>query len=264
MNAALTQEQIDFFEENGYLRIERITTDEDIAEIKESYDRIFAERAGREDGNQFDLAGVDEDNEEASLPQILEPARYAPELNDSLLLQNADRICKQLIGEEPNCVVAHAILKPARHGSETPWHQDAAYWDPNIIARSISIWVPLQAATEENGCMLFVPGSHLLDVLPHRSIGDDPRIHGLELDPSAMEHVRGAVACPLPPGGCTLHGGYTLHYAGPNRTDEPRRALILAAFVDGPRRAKPISFPWQEEKRTKSAEKRRAAQSQRA
>jgi hypothetical protein len=258
MNVSLSRDEIAFFRTEGYLRLPRLTTEEDVAVVRDVYDRLFHERAGWEDGNQFDLSGAGEDATEARLPQILEPARYAPELNDSLMLQHANSICKQLLGDAAECTVAHAILKPAMHGSETPWHQDAAYWDPNVIARSISIWVPLQPATIENGCMQFVPGSHRLDVLPHRSIGDDPRVHGLELDPSAMHHVERAVPCPLPTGGCTIHGGYMLHYAGPNRTEEPRRALILAAWVDGPRRKTPVRFPWQEKWNTSSGEKRRA------
>jgi ectoine hydroxylase-related dioxygenase (phytanoyl-CoA dioxygenase family) len=260
MDVPLTDAQVAFFEENGYLRLDRITTDEDVARLRISYDRIFRERAGRDEGNQFDLAGTNQDDAEESLPQILEPALYAPEMNESLLLRNADRICKQLLGEHANCVVAHAILKPAHHGGETPWHQDAAYWDPNLISPSISIWVPLQPVDEENGCMEFVPGSHKLDVVAHRSIGDDPRVHGLELDPSASHHIRNPVSCPLPAGGCTIHGGYMLHHAGPNHTNEPRRALIMAAWVKGRPRDKPISFPWQQAWKTKLGEKQRARQ----
>ena len=67
MDVILTREQIDFFEANGYLRIDRITTDEDVAQIRKSYDRIFEERPGRDEGNQFDLAGADEDDKEASV-----------------------------------------------------------------------------------------------------------------------------------------------------------------------------------------------------
>ena len=254
----LTQDQIRHFEEEGFLRLEQITSDTDIAALRESYDRIFAERAGREDGFQFDLAGTDDDDAEASLPQILQPAKYAPEMNDSELLQNATEIARQLLGPEATCSIAHAILKPPRDGAETPWHQDAAYWNPNVMARSISIWVPLQEATLENGCMQFVPGSHKLDVLPHQSIGGDPRVHGLELLEESWRHVNDPVACPLPPGGCTIHGGYMLHYAGPNKSDQPRRALILGAELPGIPRDGERTFPWQEAWQTAGQKKREA------
>lgn len=254
----LTDEQVAHYHEQGYLAIDALTSPEDIETLRQSYDRIFAERAGRDEGNSFDLAGADEDGKAAALPQILNPAKYAPEMNDSQLLQNATRVGRQLLGPDVKASFAHAIFKPPQHGAPTPWHQDAAYWDPNYDYKSISIWVPLQPATIENGCMHFVPHSHTLDVLTHHSINNDPRIHGLELDESEMHRTEAAVACPLPPGGATFHGGYMLHYAPANRSDIPRRALILNVSVPATPRKQRRSFPWMDEKRT--ARQQRAEQ----
>lgn len=260
----LTDEEIAFYHREGYLAIDALTTSDDVAFIREAYDRIFAERAGRAEGAQFDLAGTDEEGQEAALPQILNPARYAPEINDSLLLKNARIAIQQLLGDDAPCHFAHAIYKPAKYGSETPWHQDASYWNPNVITRSISIWVPLQEATPANGCMHFVPRSQQDEaVLPHRSINNDPRIHGMELHPDEMDKVADAVACPLPPGGATFHNGYMLHYTPPNRSEIPRRAIILSGRDPRPvERETPISFPWQEEKRTARMERVRKATKQ--
>src|SRR4051812_3903012 len=117
----LTQDQIDFFRREGYLVLPPITTADEIARLREIYDRLFAERAGRAEGNQFDLAGADEEDQEATLPQILGPSRYAPELNSFQFKRNAKAIAEQLLGGE--CTVGeHAILKPPRHGAATPWH----------------------------------------------------------------------------------------------------------------------------------------------
>lgn len=256
----LTPEQIRAFEEDGYLAVDALTTQEEVAELRESYDRIFAQQAGREEGRQFDLAGTDEDGKEAALPQILNPAEYAPELNESQLLQNVQQIARQLLGEEATAAFAHAIFKPARTGAPTPWHQDAAYWNPAMRHRNISVWVPLQEATLENGCMQFVPGSHRQDVVRHRSINNDPRIHGLELHPDEMHRVENPVACPLPPGGATFHGGYMMHYTAPNRSDIPRRALILSAAVPSTPLDKPRRFPWLDEKQTARQQRAMAAE----
>lgn len=261
MDAPLTlsREQTAFFHREGYLALEQLTTPEDVAFLRALYDGIFAERAGREVGDQFDLAGRDDDGGSAALPQILRPAKYAPAMNDSLLLKNAAAVARQLLGPEAVTEFAHAINKPPRAGAETPWHQDAAYWGPDLVYRAISIWVPLQEATEENGCMEFVPRSHTLDVIRHRSINDDPRIHGLELHPEELPRVRTAVRCPLAAGGATIHGPYMLHHAGPNRSAGPRRALILNAGVDPIRRDIPLRLTWMEEKATAREARARAA-----
>jgi len=251
----LTDEQIAAFHENGFLAIPALTTQKEVARLREIYDRLFAQKAGRETGDQFDLAGTDEEGKEAALPQILGPSKYAPELNDFALRKNALTVARQLLGPDANYAGEHAILKPARSGAPTPWHQDEAYWNPALDYRSISIWVPLQEATLENGCMQFVPGSHKLPIAKHQSIGNDPRVHGLELAPDANVDVEKAVACPLPAGGATMHLSSTLHYTSANRTDAPRRAYILVFHAPSKPRETPRRFPWQEEKRTARQER---------
>ncbi len=113
----------------------------------------------------------------------------------------------------------------------------------------ISIWIPLQEATIENGCMWFVPGSHRQDILPHHPIGHDPRVIGLEVDEPEKFMAQG-VACPLPPGGATIHHCRTIHYTGPNLSDGPRRAYILGYGLPPARRDIPRDFYWLRQQQT--------------
>ena len=253
----LTQDQIDFYHREGFLALESITTQEEVEWLRAIYDRLFAERAGREEGNQFDLGGTDEEGKEAVLPQILNPAKYAPEIKEGLFRVNAYSIAKQLLGKDVNVHGDHAILKPARFGAETPWHQDEAYWGSNMHYCSFSMWMPLQPATLENGCMQFVPRSHLWEVQPHHCINNDPRIHGLEIDSA---DVSDAVPCPIPAGGCTIHTNRTLHYAGPNRSDIPRRALIMGFGLPATPREELRDFYWNTQKQTPREERARKSE----
>lgn len=255
---SLSPEQIAFFHENGYLAIDAITTQEEVEFIRAIYDRLFDTRAGREEGNQFDLAGTDEEGKVAALPQILNPVKYAPELRDTLVHANALSMARQLLGEEASGGGAHAILKPARYGAPTPWHQDEAYWNPDLDYYSISVWVPLQPATLENGCMQFVPGTHRWEVQPHHCINNDPRIHGLEIDQTPNEDQ--IAICPLPPGGATFHLSRTLHYTAPNLSDTPRRAYILGFGTQPKPRTESRDFYWNTQKRTARDERARSAQ----
>lgn len=253
-NTPLSQEQARFYNENGFLSVPCLTDETELKIMRTAYDRIFAEKAGRDEGNEFDLAGGDVDNKQAALPQILNPAKYAPELRDTKAEAAAREIAQQLLCPDGSEKVvggpAHAILKPAFHGAITPWHQDEAYWDPKMNPRSISIWMPLQEATLENGCMQFIPGSHKLEILPHQSIGKDPRVHGLEIcEPNDIDFSK-AVPCPIPAGGATLHPGRTLHYAGSNNSPEPRRALIFGFSLPPIPREDDRRFVWNEIKKT--------------
>lgn len=164
----LTAGQIERFSAEGYLSVPALTTQSDVAELRDIYDRLFDRKVGRELGLQFDLAGLDDDGSEA-------------------------------VSEE---------------------------------------------------------------VLPHRSLNDDNRIHANELRPEFLHHAAGAVPCPLPPGGATFHGGYTLHYTGPNRSSGPRRAIILYAGVPPTKRAVPRDQPWMRARATERA--KRAAEAKAA
>jgi ectoine hydroxylase-related dioxygenase (phytanoyl-CoA dioxygenase family) len=253
----LSSAQVDFYHREGYLALPQITTAEEVQWLRGIYDRLFSQRAGREEGNQFDLGGSDEEGEEAKLPQILQPSRYAPELKEAPIRASALAVATQLLGEACIAQGEHAIMKPARIGAETPWHQDEAYWGDEMEYNSMSIWIPLQEATIENGCMWFIPGSHKSEVLPHHSIGNDVRVHGLELDSPPPQET--AVACPILAGGCTIHHNRTMHYAGANKSDQPRRAYILSFCTPAKKRATARDFYWNKMKQTARQERAKAA-----
>lgn len=257
----LSAEQIAFFKENGFLSLPQISTPDEIEMMRQTYDRLFENKAGRDEGNQFDLAGTDEDGKEAALPQILQPSKYAPELWDTQARANALAVVRQLLGDDMEAEGDHAIFKPARHGAPTPWHQDEAYWNPDMEYRSVSVWMPLQDVDEENGCMQFIPGSHELEIAEHQSIGNDPRIHGLEV--LADVDTSAPAICPLPAGGATFHPSRTLHYTAPNGSDRPRRAYIMM-FAAPPKKRADLGLPvrrfeWNERKRTARQERQAAA-----
>ena len=245
LNAA----QIARYHEDGFITLDEISTPSEVEQLRGIFDRLFSSKAGRERGAQFDLAGTDEDDRPAALPQILNPVEFAPELAQTVFRANALSVARQLLGPETIPWFEHAILKPANYGAATPWHQDEAHRnDHGCEYEQLSIWMPLQEATAANGCMQFIVGSHRGPVLEHRSPGNDPRVTALEcigdFDPAT------ARLCPLPAGGATVHHSRTLHSAGPNHSDIPRRAYILA--FRGPSRPNPAfqGYPWNAAKKT--------------
>lgn len=236
--------QIARYHQEGFLAIsEGVAPAAEVPRLRGIYDRIFAEQAGKSEGRHFALFGDEKRPEQPMVHQILGPERYAPELTGSAAWANARVIFTALFGAEPTALSSHAICKPAGSPLATPWHQDEAYWNPDSYNRSASIWIPLQDVDEASGCMQFVPGSHLADILPHRLAGGDERAQGLELEPGDWD-LSNAVSCPLRAGGCTIHGGRMLHYTGANRAAIPRRAWIITAGIEAPKRLIPASYPW--------------------
>ena len=235
----VTDGDVQRFRDQGFLVLDALTTEAEVVALHDVYDRLFEPGAPITDGDRVELAG--DTDAPPVLPQILNPDRYAPELRETTAYRNAGEIARRLLGDGAFPMGMHAIRKPPRDGVATPWHQDEAYWDPSLEHHAISVWMPLQPATLDNGCMQFIPGSHRSDVQEHRLI--NPESHGLVVSDDSA--ATGAVACPLAPGGATVHSGRTLHYAAPNTTDEPRRALIMA-FAREPRRLdRARDFHWQ-------------------
>ena len=50
-----------------------------------------------------------------------------------------------------------------------PWHQDLAYLIPEEAGDTlvVNVWLPLVRATEENGCMQVIRGSHRYNLIEH-------------------------------------------------------------------------------------------------
>ena len=233
----LTPEQIDQFHTEGYTWVPRLTTDEELEWLAPIYDELFASRRGAFKGGYFDLARPYEAEGEDLVPQVLAPEVRHPELRDTNIFRNAMAIGAQLLGLPESDLKAwsHMILKPPHVGGPLPWHQDEAYWETEFAYRALGVWVPLDPATVESGCMHFLPGSHTGPVQPHRHIDDDPAVHGLELiDPP--DDAR-AVAVPLEPGGATFHHCRTMHMTPPNLSDHVRRAWANEIQVE------PIRLP---------------------
>ncbi|MET9410890.1 phytanoyl-CoA dioxygenase family protein [Streptomyces sp. NPDC002935] len=140
--------------------------------------------------------------------------------------------------------------KPPVVGSAKPWHQDMAFAPPGFDPREhgiVTVWVALEPATVRNGCLEFLPGSHLLGLLPHS--GDSERLPGqAPLERATEPHVADehlpdtdkAVVMELEPGSAVLFDGLVLHRSAPNTTAaQPRTAVSFVYRVPRPAWSRP-------------------------
>jgi ectoine hydroxylase-related dioxygenase (phytanoyl-CoA dioxygenase family) len=244
----LTAEQIQRFWADGYLLVDDVTSGEEIAAMRVVYDRLFAKRAGWDNGDLFDMVARDDLQKGLSLPQMLWPSKYEPFFQTTLARRNAERVAQQILGPTAENMNEHAILKPAFSGAATPWHQDEAFNTTGSGFReSIAMWMPLQDVSEDNGCLWYVPQSHLGPLHVHHSPNNDPAIHGLETNPPELAR---AVPVPMKAGSVVIHHSLTLHSAGVNAGPEPRRSYALGFGVKTERNLLSREYPWNLEKQT--------------
>ncbi len=253
--APLSAAQAQSFLDEGFLVVPELCDRAELQEIRTILLDLFAQQAGREEGNQFDMLSLDHKGSDAIQPQIVKPSLYAPALLRTPHFRRVQAIARQLLGPEAQFSFDHSILKPAGKAAATPWHQDEAHsHDLHFRYDQISFWMPLQDVSEQNGCMRYVPGSNRGPLLPHRSLNDDPRIHAIEC-PTEYFDESAAVAQPVPAGWCILHNVRTLHSALPNQSAADRLVYVIAFRGPPVPRSEPANFIWLESKRTASLER---------
>ncbi len=129
---------------------------------------------------------------------------------------------RPLLTGEPVLVGVETFNKPALVGSAVPPHQDNAYFcqtPPDVL----TLWIALDAATEANGAVEYLPGSHH-ELRAHRASGVKGNSMGLAEPPRAGES--GAFLGIINPGDALVHHCQTIHFSAPNRSPEPRLSLI--------------------------------------
>lgn len=239
--AALTDEARAEYVERGFTKIDRITSDEEVGWLREVYDALFEGEAGAYVLRDV-MTRIDEQRGDR-VGQIIRPETYLPELKETQFWKNSRRLARELLGlgGEEMDGWGHMVRKAPRDDEALPFHQDEAFWDPNFDYRSLGVWMPLDPATEESGCMSLAPGSHLEGVREHRLGKGDPAVTYIEMIDPPLARM---VAHPIPIGGASFHHCRTIHGSGPNRSDHVRRAYINEWQAVPVKRDKPKDHPW--------------------
>lgn len=216
----LTIEQKSFFEQNGYLVIEDIISADEVENYRWIYDR-FLSGAIDTGKNRSDLgAGLGDNKKVENITQIMWPSDFVEGLSGMSYHVHSLAIARDLLGDDMEMDFDMLINKAPFTNTITPWHQDAAYWINLPDKRAISCWLALDNASLENGCMWYVPGSHLMPLRTHKNA--DGKKGALTCEANEEE----GVGVELKAGSCVLHHGATLHYSRGNSTAGQRRALI--------------------------------------
>ena len=213
----LTKDQLDFFNKEGFLVVRDLLSHDEVAYYSDVYNS-FLNNSIDTTGLRSDLSGSDNKTGEM-ITQIMVPGKLLPELLNKPLHKKTLSIAKILLGLDMELDFDMLINKAPFTNTETPWHQDEAYWLDMPDKRAVSCWTAIDQASRDNGCMWYTPGSHLNDLLPHEQTGNKGalRCHGSEQDSVYVE---------LEPGSAVFHHGRTRHYSRGNTTEHHRRAFI--------------------------------------
>lgn len=169
----------------------------------------------------FDGAKLRPEDREAHIRKFSRFIEDSEALRAVALSRRLHRILDRIMGEGRELLQDMALIKPPRVGGAKPWHQDAAYFrvrDPGLV---VGVWIALDPARRENGCMEVIPRSHAEGPVPHIPAEDVNlcTIRPDRLRPAERVHVE------LEPGDALIFHPLLHHYTAPNNSDLRRRAL---------------------------------------
>jgi ectoine hydroxylase-related dioxygenase (phytanoyl-CoA dioxygenase family) len=231
----LTDDQVRFYEENGYLAGVKMLDEEQLNALREELAALVdPAHPGHELFYEFNA------NESADPQQILFHAlgawRIKPGLHDVLWHPAFVVPAAQLLGGAVRFWHDQIFYKPAQHGGIVLWHQDYSYWTRTTPMAHLSCWIGLDDSTRENGCVHYVPRSHRWQLLPRADFANDMNAVLDSLSPAQRDEFK-PVAIELKAGEASFHHPMMVHGSYANKTSKPRRAVVLNVFRDGVRSA---------------------------
>jgi len=223
MRSTLTEQEIADYRSNGFLAIDRLLDDSELAAWREAVDTAVA----------ADLARAPDDSAAARarvFDQRMNLRRVSADIKALVDGPSVGKLAAHLEGVDAVRVYLDQALVKEPYGAPTQFHQDLPWW-PFESDHACTIWIALDDATVENGCLYFVPGSHRLDLTYRSDLG--PQLGAIFANNPEVESA--PVPSPIPAGGCTIHNARTIHGAGANMTPGRRRAMTVAFMPDGVR-----------------------------
>jgi phytanoyl-CoA hydroxylase len=235
--ATIQLEQIERFQEQGYLKLDRLLSPAEVDGLKERLEDVLHGRARWPDSC---FQNLDPDRFRAPSGAPMPEGIQMPSAQDERFRAVAEHprlveVMRALMGTEVRRYTDQVILKTPGISPETFFHQDGFYWR-NTPDRTINCWIALDDAGVGNGCLRFMPGSHAWGLKEHEAYFDEPSLHSgqtgeqfrrLRIPLSKVDFSR-EVAEPVEAGGCLLFLKYTWHRSDPNRSPHQRRAYAIA------------------------------------
>lgn len=213
-NAHLAPEQVQHYDKEGYVLFnEPVFAPEKFERLRS----LFEENLAQYGAADLDLIHMRD-------PRLLE-FLLAPELLD---------LVEPLVGPNIGLWSSGFISKDPFTGAATPWHEDSAYWEGLISTMNgiCTVWLAIDPATRENGCMKVIPGTHTAvgGFSEYEETAEVAlNIFGRQIKPELVDENQ-AVYFELAPNECSLHEARIIHGADANTSPQRRCGYTMRYF----------------------------------
>ncbi len=222
----LSAVQIAEFKQNGFLVVEDVLSQGEVAAIADRADLIAAGEAEHVPETSVQLEAVFRNGERVVEDQVLAVRKlynlafYDPVMWEHVVHPRIVAIIADLLDTEDLKMYGDQLfMKAPEVGTAQAWHQDSASWRDILPMDLVTAWTAIDEATLENGCLHFAPGTQRWGML-----------RGAQLAPFLGDLNDGqwpSMPVPLKSGSISFHHSLTLHRSGANGSDARRRGYAV-------------------------------------
>jgi ectoine hydroxylase-related dioxygenase (phytanoyl-CoA dioxygenase family) len=227
----LSDEQIAFYRANGYIAGLPMLTDTQIEALREELTELM--NPAHSKNHLFYEYNSNESKDPAKIVfHALGAWRISHGFHDLLWNPAFTMPASQLLEGAVRFWHDQLFCKPAHHGGVVAWHQDYSYWTRTQPLAHLTCWIGLDDSTRDNGCLHYIPGSHLWPDLPITGLTGDMDAIQSVLSDEQKEQFK-PVAIELKKGEASFHHPRMIHGSFANTTGTARRATVINVFRDG-------------------------------
>jgi len=219
---ALSKDEINFYNDQGYLLVEDVISENQHKEMLALVDGFFEKsKMIRENDNIFDLEdGHSSDN--PRLKRIKQPHQHSQFFWDIIKESKIEEILRDLLGDNVSLKTSKLNTKAPGGGAAVEWHQDWAFY-PHTNDNVLALGLMLNDVDIDNGPLMVIPESHKGPVLSHFNNG----VFCGAIDPDDSDFdMSKAVTLTGKARSMTIHHARTLHGSSPNNSNRDRLVLF--------------------------------------
>ncbi len=214
---SLSEEQINFYQENKYIKIKNILS----PELVHHFNQIITDKVNELNSVKTPLE--ERDTYGKAFLQLFNLWRESEAIKKLIFSSRIAQIAAELMQVEGVRLYHDQALYKEAGGGITPWHADQYYW-PLATDKTITAWMPLQATPLEMGPLEFSAGSHAIQEGRTLQISDESEAFlDKKLRVTDFKHIIEAFDI----GEISFHSGWVFHRAGANTTAHTRKVMTV-------------------------------------
>jgi phytanoyl-CoA hydroxylase len=228
-NNDITTENIQFYQDYGYLVARGLFSADEVQELKNDTAKIFKGHYGQVDG----MLPVGENESDADILKkyvaIHFPHKISPVIKNYLSHQAVADVLTKIVSPNVKCMQSMLFVKGSGKAGQS-WHQDEFYI-PTRDKSLIGVWIAIDDASVQNGCLWVVPGSqkpgYIMPRVENKS-NEYADVDTIDVSGYPAEEV---IPLKAKKGDVVFFNGYLLHSSLRNKTEDNFRTALVNHYM---------------------------------